>query len=201
MSGNHGVWRMKIIGVTGPIGSGKSTVSGYFAKKGAKVIDADLLYRGLVKKGNPALDEIVRVFGDKVLDAEGQLDRKKLGSIVFDDKDKLEVLNGITHKYIIEKINEEVNKAKESHVQLLVIECPIPIKHGFIDLVDKVYVVVADEKVRAERIMIRNNLSFDEAMKRIRSQMTNEEYKSIADIVIVNDSNIDSLIAQLEGSL
>ncbi|HEY9061594.1 MAG TPA: dephospho-CoA kinase [Pseudobacteroides sp.] len=192
---------MKIIGVTGPIGSGKSTVSGYFAKKGAKVIDADLLYRGLVKKGNPALDEIVRVFGDKVLDAEGQLDRKKLGSIVFDDKDKLEVLNGITHKYIIEKINEEVNKAKESHVQLLVIECPIPIKHGFIDLVDKVYVVVADEKVRAERIMIRNNLSFDEAMKRIRSQMTNEEYKSIADIVIVNDSNIDSLIAQLEGSL
>lgn len=192
---------MKIIGVTGPIGSGKSTVSAYFSKKGAKVIDADLLYREVVKKGNPALEDIVNVFGDGVLDDQGQLDRKKLGSIVFDDKDKLKVLNGLTHKYIIDKINEEVRKARESQAEILVIECPIPLKHGFIDLVDKVYVVIADENVRAERIMKRNNLSFGEAIKRIKSQMTNEEYKSFADVVIVNDSSIDSLIAQLEGNL
>ncbi|KNY25224.1 Dephospho-CoA kinase [Pseudobacteroides cellulosolvens ATCC 35603 = DSM 2933] len=192
---------MKIIGVTGPIGSGKSTLSDYFAKKGAKVIDADLIYREVVHKGKPALTEIVRVFGNEVLDGEGQLDRKKLASIVFNDKVKLEVLNGLTHKYIIEEIIEEIKKARESHVEVLVIECPIPIKHGFIDLVDEVYVVVADEKVRAERIMKRNNLSFDDALKRIRSQMTNDEYISIADKVIRNESDFDSLIAQLEGNI
>ncbi len=192
---------MKIIGVTGPIGSGKSTLSSFFAQKGARVIDADLLYREVVQKGKPALDEIVRVFGDEVLDGEGQLDRKKLGSIVFDDKVKLEVLNGLTHKYIIEEIIEEIKKARESDVEILVIECPIPIKHGFIDQVDEVYAVVADEKVRAERIMKRNNLSFDDAVKRIRSQMTNEEYISIADKVIRNESDFDSLIAQLEGNI
>lgn len=192
---------MKIIGVTGPIGSGKSTLSGFFAQKGARVIDADLLYREVVQKGKPALDEIVRVFGKEVLDGEGRLNRKKLGSIVFGDKVKLEVLNGLTHKYIIEEIIEEIKKARESNVEVLVIECPIPIKHGFIDMVDEVYVVVADEKVRAERIMKRNNLSFDDAVKRIRSQMTNEEYISIADKVIRNESDFDSLIAQLEGNI
>ncbi|WP_409372143.1 dephospho-CoA kinase [Pseudobacteroides cellulosolvens] len=183
------------------MGSGKSTLSDYFAKKGAKVIDADLIYREVVHKGKPALTEIVRVFGNEVLDGEGQLDRKKLASIVFNDKVKLEVLNGLTHKYIIEEIIEEIKKARESHVEVLVIECPIPIKHGFIDLVDEVYVVVADEKVRAERIMKRNNLSFDDALKRIRSQMTNDEYISIADKVIRNESDFDSLIAQLEGNI
>lgn len=192
---------MKIIGVTGPIGSGKSTLSSFFAKKGARVIDADLLYREVVQKGKPALDEIVRVFGKEVLDGEGRLNRKKLGSIVFGDKVKLEVLNGLTHKYIIEEIIEEIKKSRESNVEVLVIECPIPIKHGFIDMVDEVYVVVADEKVRAERIMKRNNLSFDDAVKRIRSQMTNEEYISIADKVIRNESDFDSLIAQLEGNI
>ena len=176
-------------------------MSSFFAQKGARVIDADLLYREVVQKGKPALDEIVRVFGDEVLDGEGQLHRKKLGSIVFDDKVKLEVLNWLTHKYIIEEIIEEIKKARESHVEILVIECPIPIKHGFIDQVDEVYAVVADEKVRAERIMKRNNLSFDDAVKRIRSQMTNEEYISIADKVIRNESDFDSLIAQLEGNI
>jgi dephospho-CoA kinase len=192
---------MKIIGVTGPIGSGKSTVSHFFSKKGAHVIDADILYREVVQKGKPAVLEIVRVFGDEVLNGEGELDRKKLAGIVFNDKVKLEVLNGLTHKYIIEKIIEEVKKARESKIEVLVIECPIPIKHGFIDLVDKVYVVVADKKVRAERIMKRNSLSFVEAMKRIESQMTNDEYISIADVVIRNDSDIDSLASQLEGNI
>jgi len=192
---------MKIIGVTGPIGSGKSTLSSYFAKKGAKVIDADLLYREVVQKGRPALNEIVDFFGNEVLDKEGWLDRKKLGQIVFEDKAKLEVLNEITHKYIIEEILNEVKKARESNAKFLVIECPIPVKHGFIDLVDEVYVVVADEKVRAERIMKRNNLSFDDAMKRIRSQLTNDEYISIADKVIRNEWDVESLIAQLEGNV
>lgn len=192
---------MKIIGVTGPIGSGKSTLSGYFAKKGATVIDADLLYREVVQKGRPALTEIADFFGNEVLDKDGGLDRKKLGQIVFEDKTKLKVLNDITHKYIIEEILNEVKKARESNVDLLVIECPIPVKHGFIDVVDEIYVVVADEKVRAERIMKRNNLTFDDAMKRIRSQMTNDEYIKIADKVIINEWDIERLIAQLEGSV
>jgi len=192
---------MKIIGVTGPIGSGKSTLSGYFAKKGATVIDADLLYREVVQKGRPALTEIADFFGNEVLGKDGGLDRKKLGQIVFEDKTKLKVLNDITHKYIIEEILNEVKKARESNVDLLVIECPIPVKHGFIDVVDEIYVVVADEKVRAERIMKRNNLTFDDAMKRIRSQMTNDEYIKIADKVIINEWDIERLIAQLEGSV
>ncbi|HOV24961.1 MAG TPA: dephospho-CoA kinase [Pseudobacteroides sp.] len=192
---------MKIIGVTGPIGSGKSTLSAYFAKKGATVIDADLLYREVVQKGKPALNEIADFFGNEVLDEDGGLNRKKLGQIVFEDKAKLDVLNKITHKYIIEEILNEVKKARERNADLLVIECPIPVEHGFLDVVDEVYVVVADEKIRAERIMKRNNLSFDDAMKRIRSQMTNEEYIKIADKVIINEWDFERLIAQLEGSV
>jgi len=192
---------MKIIGVTGPIGSGKSTLSAYFAKKGATVIDADLLYREVVQKGKPALNEIADFFGNEVLDEDGGLNRKKLGQIVFEDKAKLDVLNKITHKYIIEEILNEVKKARERNADLLVIECPIPVEHGFLDVVDEVYVVVADEKVRAERIMKRNNLTFDDAMKRIRSQMTNDEYIKIADKVIINEWDIERLIAQLEGSV
>jgi len=192
---------MKIIGVTGPIGSGKSTLSAYFAKKGATVIDADLLYREVVQKGKPALNEIADFFGNEVLDEDGGLNRKKLGQIVFEDKAKLDVLNKITHKYIIEEILNEVKKARERNADLLVIECPIPVEHGFLNVVDEVYVVVADEKIRAERIMKRNNLSFDDAMKRIRSQMTNEEYIKIADKVIINEWDFERLIAQLEGSV
>ncbi|MDP4180925.1 MAG: dephospho-CoA kinase [Bacillota bacterium] len=190
---------MMIIGVTGPIGSGKSTVSKILAKKGAQLIDADLVYKEVVSKGKPALEEIVSFFGHEIVDADGQLDRKKLAGIVFEDEGKLDQLNAITHKYVVEKIKEEINASLNKRISSIIVECPIPVEHGFLDTVDKVYVVVADIYVRVERIMKRNSLTYQEAMKRIDAQMSEEEYIRIADYIIRNDSDLETLEKQLEN--
>ncbi|HPU41404.1 dephospho-CoA kinase [Acetivibrio clariflavus] len=187
---------MRIIGVTGGIGSGKSTVSKILASFGAQVIDADVLARQIVQKGQKALEEIVNYFGEAVLDSEGNLDRKKLSGIVFKDKKKLEALNRITHNYIAEKIIEEIKKIKED--ETVVVDAPIPIEHGFIDVVDEIWTVIADKEVRIKRVMERSGLTYNEVEDRINSQLSDEFYLSISDRVIVNNGSIEELRLQVE---
>lgn len=187
---------MRIIGVTGGIGSGKSTVSKILASLGAQVIDADVLARQIVQKGQKALEEIVNYFGEVVLDSEGNLDRKKLSGIVFKDKKKLEALNSITHKYIAGKIIEEIKKIKED--ETVVVDAPIPIEHGFIDVVDEIWTVIADKEVRIKRVMERSGLTYNEVEDRINSQLSDEFYLSISDRVIVNNGSIEELRLQVE---
>ncbi|AEV69210.1 dephospho-CoA kinase [Acetivibrio clariflavus] len=187
---------MRIIGVTGGIGSGKSTVSKILASFGAQVIDADVLARQIVQKGQKALEEIVNYFGEAVLDSEGNLDRKKLSGIVFKDKKKLEALNRITHNYIAEKIIEEIKKIKED--ETVVVDAPIPIEHGFTDVVDEIWTVIADKEVRIKRVMERSGLTYNEVEDRINSQLSDEFYLSISDRVIVNNGSIEELRLQVE---
>ncbi|HOQ01134.1 MAG TPA: dephospho-CoA kinase [Acetivibrio clariflavus] len=187
---------MRIIGVTGGIGSGKSTVSKILASFGAQVIDADVLARQIVQKGQKALEEIVNYFGEAVLDSEGNLDRKKLSGIVFKDKKKLEALNRITHNYIAEKIIEEIKKIKED--ETVVVDAPIPIEHGFIDVVEEIWTVIADKEVRIKRVMERSGLTYNEVEDRINSQLSDEFYLSISDRVIVNNGSIEELRLQVE---
>jgi len=179
---------LKIIGVTGPIGSGKSTFSKIFAKRGYDVIDADVVYREVIEKGQPALDEIKEFFGNEVIDKNDELDRKRLGDIVFSSKEKLDELNKITHKYIIKKIKEKIEILKDVQ-SLIVLECPIPLREGFCDVADTIVVVTASIDLRIERIMKRNNISHSEALNRINSQMKEDEYIKIAHHVIYNDSD------------
>jgi dephospho-CoA kinase len=186
---------MRVIGVTGGIGSGKSTVSKILASFGAQIIDADILARQIVEKGQKALKEIVNYFGDSILDSEGNLNRRKLSAIVFKDKHKLEALNKITHNHVAEKIIEKINAMKDS--EIAVVDAPIPIEHGFIDVADEIWVVVADKEVRIKRVMERSGLTYNEVEDRINSQLSDEFYKSISDVVIINNGSFEELKQQV----
>lgn len=185
---------MKIIGVTGGIGSGKSTVSGILADLGAKVINADHIARKVVARGEKALNELVEHFGLEILNADGSLDRKKLGSMVFNDPESLEFLNNITHKYIAEKIIQELEEIKaQRNTDVIVLDVPIPIKHGFTDIADTIWVIAADKETRIDRIMKRSGLTREEAISRINAQKNDEEYERIADEIIFNNGDIIQL--------
>ena len=185
---------MRIIGVTGGIGSGKSTVARILRDLGAKIIDADKIAREVTAKGEPALNELVDYFGPEILNKDGDLNRKYLADIVFNDKEKLEKLNEITHKHIIERIINEVNKLKEEGKQdLVVLDVPIPVEHGFLDIVEEVWVVKADKETRIKRIMERNKVSFEEAERRIEAQKSEDEYLRIASKIIENNGTLEEL--------
>lgn len=192
---------MRIVGITGGIGSGKSTVSGILARKGAKVIDTDVLAREVVAPGSKALEEIAAFFGEDVLLPEGELDRKKLGNIVFNSKDKLEVLNGITHKYIIDKMLKDIEAYKlEGKWSLIVLEVPVPVGR-FKDTADEIWVVTADRNIRLRRIMERNGLTEEEALTRMKAQLKDEDYLKLADIIIYNNGNQSALESRIEELL
>ena len=186
---------MRIIGVTGGIGSGKSTVSKILASFGAQIIDADRLAKEIVNKGEKALDEIVDSFGASVLDSEGNLDRKKLSDIVFKDKHKLENLNKITHSHVAQKIIEKINSLNDNEVA--VVDAPIPIKHGFLDVVNEIWAVTADKEVRIKRVMERSGLTYNEVEDRINSQLSDDFYKSISETVIINNGSVEELRQQV----
>ena len=190
---------MRIVGVTGGIGSGKSTVSKILADLGAEIIDADLIARDIVKKGKKAWKEIIEAFGESVLDTSMEIDRAKLGNIVFNDKNKLESLNSITHKYIREEIIQRIENiaAKESN-ELVIVDAPIPFGWGFTDLVDEVWVVTADLETRIQRVMSRSGLTYAQVVDRINSQKPEKEYLDIADKVLHNDCSIDELAREIE---
>jgi dephospho-CoA kinase len=185
---------MKIIGVTGGIGSGKSTVSRTLRDLGAAVVDADVLARNVTSVGGKAFDELVEYFGNEILDDKGELDRSKLASIAFGDKVKLHALNSITHKYISEKIFETVKLLSASDKwDIIVIDAPLPIEKGFMDLVDEVWVVTAEREARIKRVMDRSGLKYEAVSERIDSQLRDEEYLRIADEVLENNGTVEEL--------
>lgn len=185
---------LKIIGVTGGIGSGKSTVSRILKDLGTAVVDADVVYRLVTCRDGAALKELTQYFGDGILTQEGELDRAKMSELVFDDPVKLHALNTITHKYVVEKITESIEaiEALGNH-DVLVLDCPLPVEHGFLDFVDEVWVVVSEREKRIERIIQRNGCTPEEAAKRINSQIKDEDYLKIADEVIYNNDSIEEL--------
>lgn len=192
---------MLTIGITGGIGSGKSTVVKILAEYGARVIFADELAKTVMEPSMPAYERIVSHFGTAILDNDGRIDSKKLGEIVFGNKQELLVLNKITHGIVAEKILEILRGYRKEQVKLAVVEAIVPVRHGFLDAVDTVWVVVASEPVRVQRIMKRNNFSQEEALARIRMQMPDEEYKSIANQIIYNDGTVEELSAKIRGLL
>lgn len=185
---------MRIIGVTGGIGSGKSTVSRILCNIGARIIDADIVSKKVVSKGEKALDEIVAYFGPDILDPNGELDRKKLAGVVFTDSEKLAQLNSITHKYIAQEILEQIEREKaEKNYDTLVMDAALPFEYGFIDTVEEIWVITADKETRIRRVMERSGLTYEEALDRINSQMSEYEYARIADHVIENNTDIIDL--------
>lgn len=185
---------MKIIGVTGGIGSGKSTVSGALRDLGAAVVDADVLARNVTLKDGKAFNELVDYFGEDIVKQDGELDREKLAAIAFNDKVKLHALNCITHKHIAEKIREAVELLKNAgKCGITVIDAPIPVEKGFIDLADEIWVVAADREERIKRILSRSGYTREEAEKRINSQPRDEEYLGIANEILYNNGSLEEL--------
>lgn len=185
---------MKIIGITGGIGSGKSTVSGALRDLGAVVVDADVISRNVTAVGTKAYNELVEYFGNEIVKENGELDRKKLAAISFNDKVKLHALNCITHKYIAEKIYDTVELIKNSgKSDIIVIDAAIPLEKGFIDLADEIWVVECERDKRIKRIMERSGYTYEEAESRINSQLSDEEYADLADEILYNNDSLEAL--------
>ena len=194
---------MKIIGLTGGTGSGKGFVSERLKARKAYVIDADAVAHEIIEKGTPAYKAIVDYFGSEILDENGNIFRRKLGNIVFSDKDKLAFLNSCTHKYInmeIMRIIEEV-KPQTNVYSAIIIDAPLLAEAGLVDICDDIWVVYADSEVRVKRIMERDSISEEQARNRIASQRSWEEYKELGAVIIDNSSDDENVERQLDALL
>ena len=179
------------VGLTGGVASGKSTVSGILRDLGAVVIDADLLAREVVASGTPGLERVVEAFGPDVLTADGELDRPKLGAIVFGDEEKRRLLEGIVHPLVFERIVELEQAATEE--DLVVHDIPLLAESGRADTFDAVIVVDAPEEVQVERMLRDRSWTEEDARARIAAQASRQDRRAIATYVIDNTGTLEEL--------
>lgn len=186
------------VALTGGIGSGKSTVAGLLAARGAVIVDADAIAREIVEPGQPALEDIVKAFGARVLAPDGRLDRAALAHIVFGDSDALARLNAITHPRIAARSAERLAAAPPDAV--VVYDMPLLVEQGpaALDGWDAIIVVDAPEDLRVSRLVARG-LSADDARARLRAQASREERLAIASHVIDNSGSEEALPAQVDA--
>lgn len=189
-----------VIGLTGPTGSGKSSVSQVLREwNGIAVIDADQISRQVVQKGKRCLVDLAVEFSPLIIDADGNLNRKKLAQVVFTDKEKLRTLNRIIFPYIVEETEMEIMKAREAGAKAIFLDAPTLYESGADALCDKVVAVISDSARRLQRIIKRDHMTPEEAMNRMASQHKDEFYTSRADYVIHNNETMVELrLAVLE---
>lgn len=189
-----------IIGLTGTIGSGKSTVSARLAKLGALVLDADTISREAVKKGADGLNKIAEVFGKEVIDANGELDRKALAGIVFSDESKRLILNGIIHPQVLKALKERTHGEKALNPDRMIVwDVPLLIEVGWVEYVDSVWLVTALEQTRINRIMARDGCTIKQAQSRICAQMSEEEKARFSNEIIDNGGSLEQLYQRVDA--
>lgn len=191
----------KIIGITGGIATGKSTVTNFLIEKGYKVIDADKIAREVVEKGEVAYEEIVKYFGDSITKKDGNIDRKKLGEIIFNDKDKRLKLNSIVHPQVIKKIKEEISSYSKNN-NILFIDIPLLIENieyfKAKNLVFyEIWLVDLKEEEQIKRLMKRDNISLEESKKRINAQMPIKFKKKYVNKILDNNKDKNYLYEQV----
>jgi dephospho-CoA kinase len=184
---------MRLIGLTGNIGSGKSAVSELLAERGATIIDADVLARDAVMKGSPALDQIIAKWGKGVLDSEGNLDRAALRHVVFDNQDDLDALNEIVHPEVLKRRDDEVDAARARGDKVVVAVIPLLFERHLADEFDSIVLVDAPRSARLDRIVKDRGIDEAEAMKMIASQMPSDLKRARADYVIENAGSREDL--------
>jgi len=179
---------MYVIGLTGGIGSGKSTIARMLQQKGARLLSADAVGHEVYEPARPAFQEIVDAFGREVVGADGTIDRKVLSSIVFgDDPEQLRRLNAITHPRMKELMREKLAAERAGGTRIAVLEAALLFDAGWDDLTHEVWVTVAPAEVAAKRTAERSGISVEEALSRIRAQMSNEERVARSQVVIDTD--------------
>lgn len=188
-----------IIGLTGGIASGKSTVSRLLKEKGFTVIDADIAARAVVTPGQPALLQIVEVFGKDVLAEDGTLNREKLGSIIFHNESKRQRLNDIVHPAIRAWMLSEKDKAIEAGQETIIFDIPLLFESKLTWIADRTLLIYVEPHIQLKRLMERNGYTEQEAAARIQSQMPINEKKTLADDIIDNSGTIEKTIEQLHG--
>ncbi|MDO8886394.1 dephospho-CoA kinase [Candidatus Oleimmundimicrobium sp.] len=185
---------MLILGVTGCIGSGKSTVAKMLAARGARIIDADAIACDVVVPNSETFIQVVSEFGRVVLKEDGTLDRKRIAKIVFNDLRKLVILNNIIHPAIIGSIKKTLDKYQRTlpTEKVVVIDAPLIVETELLSLIDSLLVVVADEKIRLERLLKRG-YSKDDAIARMKIQTPQDVLLKHADYVIENEGTLEKL--------
>ena len=181
------------IGLTGGIGTGKSSVTEAFQSLGAAVINADLLGHDAYLPGTIGFEEVVTEFGQYIVGSDGQIDRKKLDPIVFSDSSKMDRLNEIMHPLIRDLIEERLVTLESNQNKVAVVEAAILIEAGWKSLFDEIWVVISDPEEVINRLGVRNGLSREDAVKRIDSQMSNDERIEHGDVVVENTGSMEDL--------
>ncbi|MEO6197652.1 MAG: dephospho-CoA kinase [Dehalococcoidia bacterium] len=187
---------MFIIGLTGGIGTGKSTVAGVLQKEGAAIVNADVVGHEVYQVGRPAYHEVIHAFGEGVLDADKAIDRKKLGAIVFGDPKELAKLNSIVHPRMKGMMREKLQELQRSGAKIAVIEAAILFEARWDDLANETWVTSAPPEIASRRVAERSGFTQDQVMERIRAQMPNDERVQRADIVIDTSEDMEQTIAR-----
>ena len=192
---------MIIIGLTGGIGTGKSTVSNYLKEHNCLILDADAISRQMTEKGQPALIDIAKAFGEDLL-VDGVLDRQALGNIVFNDKQKLDILQSIITNKVVEYINTRIEELKEERYNgIVVIDAPLLFECGMEGIADENWLVSASLDVRLKRVSQRDGLSEEQILSRINNQMLQEEKEKLSQVILENSGSLEDLYKQINENL
>lgn len=189
---------MRVIGLTGGIGSGKSTVSQLLAELGAVVLDADKVGHQAYQPGTETWKEVVAAFGEEVVAPDGTIDRKKLGAIVFADPESLARLNRILHPRMFDMMKAEIEEYRRQGAEVVVLEAAILLEAGWTPLADEIWVTEASEPTVVRRTKERTGLPEEQIRARIRSQLSTEERAKQASVVITNDGDLEELREKVE---
>lgn len=192
---------MKIIGLTGGIASGKTTVSQMLIDIGFPVICADELAKEAVQQSGPGLEAVIAAFGKEYLKPDGTLDRGKLGPLVFSDKASRKKLNSIVHPFVVQEIKKRLALYKERKASLIFLDIPLLFEEKLDRLCSKTVVIYAPKKIQCERLKKRNAFSNSEISARLAAQMPIHKKKKLADFVIDNSGSVKETKRQVEGLL
>ena len=188
---------MKIIGLTGGTGSGKSTVAQFLAELGAVIVDVDRIGHEALKRDNEIQQQVVHAFGQQIIGSDGEIDREKVGEIVFGNPEARVKLNQIIHPRMYDVVKAQLEEYRRQGVGVVVLDAPLLIEASWTSLVDEVWVTTAPEATVLKRLRERMGLSEQESMARINSQSPSEERVKHADIVIDTDCELDELKAKV----
>ena len=183
---------MLVLGLTGNIGCGNSSVSTIFMENNIKVVDADIVARQIFDDKN-LLNEVFSTFGESIKNQDGSLNRRALGNIVFNDDEKLILLNNLTHPKIKQKILSKVEEYKNQGEKIVVIDAALLIEDDYIPYIQKLILITCRKEIQINRIIARDNCTKEEAISRINSQMSQEEKVKFADYIIDNSNSFEEL--------
>lgn len=188
-----------VVGLTGPMGSGKSAVASIFLENGYAIIDADKVAREVVEKGSPVLLKLAENFGDDIINPDKTLNRRLLAQKAFVNEEKTALLNSITHPAIVLLVKESIAQHESNGKTKIIYDAPLLFESGTNKLCDKIVSVIAPKELRIKRVKLRDNMAENDIESRINAQGNDNFYTEKSDFVICNDSDLENLIEKTKA--